>query len=163
MSEKPSNGASTGAPFVDRAACVVSASGGLKERGGKDRWGLLDYHSLKELVRTMQFGARKYGEWNWEKFASDPDVAIRDLWEAINRHWIAYEEGESHASDSGCHHFAHIMANAMMMMGTWAIATGARAPHSNRNFRQSQSAHAQKAQLRVDLFDAGSNPPEMDF
>ena len=46
-----------------------------KEKGsrfnqGKLRWSLVHFKSLEPLVRVLEFGAKKYGDYNWQKEGS---------------------------------------------------------------------------------------------
>lgn len=61
------------------------------------------------VIRTaeaMANGAAKYGPYNWRK---NP-VRLTVYLEAIERHLLAYRDGEEIAIDSGVHHLAHAAA-----------------------------------------------------
>lgn len=75
---------------------------------GKKRWSLVHYKSLEPLVEVLEFGAEKYGEFNWQK-----GLDKREILESMMRHLAALMDGEQNDKESGLHHIGHIMCNAM--------------------------------------------------
>jgi len=62
--------------------------------------------ALLHLGRAMADGARKYGRFNWRAHKVSSSV----YYDAIQRHLLAWQDGENLAKDSGVHHLAHVMA-----------------------------------------------------
>lgn len=75
---------------------------------GKPKWSLVHYKSLEPLVEVLEFGAKKYGEFNWQK-----GLDRKEILESMMRHLTALMDGEQNDKESGLHHIGHIMANAM--------------------------------------------------
>jgi len=76
---------------------------GAKFDDGKLDWTLLPWDSLEEVVRVLEFGAKKYSVDNWKKV---PDGRARYV-RAAFRHLIASARGEEKDPESGLSHFAH--------------------------------------------------------
>lgn len=96
-------------PYVEETL-VVNEQGGMKKDGDKLDYTLLEWSSLKDLVKLMMFGAKKYKRDNWKKV--EP-VRYR---QALLRHVAQLAEGEWTDSDSGLPHCACIMFNAMVLI-----------------------------------------------
>lgn len=76
---------------------------GMKDDGGKERWDLLPWRSVEEVVKVMGHGAKKYGDNNWlHVLAAKPRYFA-----AAVRHLYAWWRGERYDEDSGLHHLAH--------------------------------------------------------
>ena len=56
---------------------------------GKLRWSLVHYKSLEPLVRVLEFGAKKYGDYNWQK-----GLDKKEILESAMRHLTALMDGE---------------------------------------------------------------------
>lgn len=94
----------------------VNSQGGVKETGGKLRWTLLPIIALKEVVKVLEYGAKKYAPDNWQK------VEKEKYKEALWRHWVAYNEGEKLDPETGLHHLAHLVCDALFIL--WFEITG---------------------------------------
>ena len=73
----------------------------------------------------MEFGAfkagkdgRGYGPFNWR----DQPVTLSVYLDAIERHFLAFIDGENFAGDSGVHHLAHLKAGCGIILD--ALETG---------------------------------------
>lgn len=78
---------------------------GRKDDWTKLRYDLIPFESLAPLVRVLMFGARKYGDHNWQKV---PD-ARRRYFSAMMRHTIAWAMGEERDPESGESHMTHAL------------------------------------------------------
>jgi len=76
---------------------------GVKFDEGKRDWTLLPWGPLDQVVRVLEFGARKYSVDNWQKV---PDGRARYIRAAL-RHLIAAAGGEDRDPESGISHLAH--------------------------------------------------------
>ncbi len=76
---------------------------GRKDDDGKDRWSLLPWEPLREVVRVRGFGAKKYAPDNWTK-VQNPRARYED---ALERHLVACRLGERLDPESGLNHLAH--------------------------------------------------------
>lgn len=83
---------------------VVSAAQelGMKFDDGKRDFTLLPWPAVEEIVKVLEFGAKKYARDNWQKVAADRYL------KAAFRHLIAYSQGEVNDKESGLPHLAHL-------------------------------------------------------
>ena len=77
---------------------------------GKPKWSLVPQSSLIPMVRVLEFGAKKYGDYNWTK-----GLSIRETCESLKRHLDAFMEGEDIDTESKLSHIGHIQANSMFL------------------------------------------------
>jgi hypothetical protein len=83
----------------------------LKYDAGKLQWSLLPKDSMEAAIKVLQFGAEKYGRFNWKKGMSHSrliDATMRHLW--------AHVEGETIDSESGELHLAHALVDIMFLI-----------------------------------------------
>ncbi len=50
-------------------------TGAMRADSGKRDWDLVPWRQLEEVVKILEFGARKYDRWNWQKGKHDPGVS----------------------------------------------------------------------------------------
>lgn len=85
-----------------------------KNLSGKDRWGLLQWHALRQVVKVINFSNTKYEEDNWRK---GDGVPPRTLFEASMRHLASwFIDGEELDPESGCFHLAHAIWNLLSIL-----------------------------------------------
>jgi hypothetical protein len=77
---------------------------------GKLKWSLVDFESLEDMVRVLEFGAEKYSVDNWKK-----GLPTKEIVESMLRHTFAYLNGEDLDPESGLPHLGHIQCNAMYL------------------------------------------------
>lgn len=77
---------------------------------GKLRWSLVDFPSLEDMVKVLEFGANKYSDNNWKK-----GLKTTEIIESMMRHMVAYLNGENIDPESNLPHTGHIMCNAMFL------------------------------------------------
>lgn len=75
---------------------------GTKFDMGKDRWDLMDWESIGDIVKVYTMGAAKYEDENWRK-----GIAWRRIFAALMRHLMAFWLGEETDKESGLPHLAH--------------------------------------------------------
>lgn len=83
---------------------------GIKYDTDKDRWDLLPWESVREVVKVITFGAKKYSDNNWRKVSKDRYFA------AAHRHLVAYRLGEIKDSESSFEHLAHAICCILFIM-----------------------------------------------
>lgn len=86
---------------------------------GKRKWGLLSWVGLEELVKVLEFGAKKYDSWNWSK-----GLSFTETFECLQRHAVAWYNGEDKDPETGLSHMAHVLCNAMFLMHFIVTGTG---------------------------------------
>lgn len=82
---------------------------GTKFDNDKPRFSLVNVDFLESLIRVLELGAKKYGEYNWQKLDVEriENAAMRHLLEILKGNEVDQESGEPHAS--------HLAANAMFL------------------------------------------------
>lgn len=81
-----------------------------RDNDGKLQWSLVDFDSLEDMVKVLEFGAKKYAANNWKKGLETTKIV-----ESLIRHLTAYLNGENNDSESGLPHTGHILCNAMFL------------------------------------------------
>jgi hypothetical protein len=64
------------------------------------------------LALALSDGAKKYGPYNWREH----QISVSVYYDAAQRHWDAFWDGEDLAADSGIHHVAHAMACCALVL-----------------------------------------------
>jgi hypothetical protein len=77
---------------------------------GKLRWSLVDFKSLEEMVKVLEFGAKKYDDDNWKK-----GLPYKEVCESAMRHLLAFMNGHTLDEETGLTHVAHVMTNMMFL------------------------------------------------
>lgn len=85
--------------------------GFIKADSGKLQWSLLPFEELKDVVRVLMLGAKKYTPDNWKK--CDDVTRYKD---ALMRHVISYVSGDTTDNESGLSHLAHAVCNCLFLM-----------------------------------------------
>lgn len=75
---------------------------------GKPKWSLVHFQSMVPMIRVLEFGARKYAPFNWQK-----PMDLMEILESMQRHLAALFDGEVYDKESGISHMGHIQANSM--------------------------------------------------
>lgn len=86
---------------------------GQMKRDNKDKldWSQIPFKLLNGQVRTLMFGAKKYGRRNWETGAP-----ISEIYNSLQRHINSFMEGEDNDKESGLSHLGHAQANLMFLV-----------------------------------------------
>ncbi len=83
----------------------------LKYDQGKPRWDLIPVYPLEQVARVLTFGAKKYDAENWRK-----GLQFKRTIGSIKRHLADFEVRKDIDDDSGLHHLAHLITDAMMLL-----------------------------------------------
>lgn len=84
---------------------------GKKFDDDKLRYELLPTRPLQEIVKVLTEGARKYGARNWEQ-----GIEWSRVYGALQRHLMAFWEGEDRDPESGLSHLAHAGCNVLFLL-----------------------------------------------
>ncbi len=87
-------------------------SPGQKHDKDKPRWSLLPWAEVGDIVRVLTYGAREYGDDNWQKIPHWRDR----YFSALIRHLTAWWNGEKLDSESGLSHLAHAGCCLLFLM-----------------------------------------------
>lgn len=68
--------------------------------------------ALLLLGQVMQHGAAKYGLMNWRKTR----ISASTYYDAMQRHLLAWWDGQDNDPDSGLPHLAHVMASCALAL-----------------------------------------------
>jgi len=79
---------------------------------GKPRPELLPSAALLEISKVMAFGAKKYGDNNWREGGFD----WTRIMGAMQRHLLAFNDGEDLDPETGLSHIAHVGCNALFLL-----------------------------------------------
>lgn len=90
---------------------ALKEKGFVKADSGKLQWSLLPFEELKDVVRVLMLGAKKYTLDNWKK--CDDVTRYKD---ALMRHVISYVSGDITDKESGLSHLAHAVCNCLFLM-----------------------------------------------
>jgi len=85
---------------------------GTKHDGGKLPWHLLPPDVIEEVLKVLDFGAKKYAPRNWEK-----GMAWSRPFSALMRHMWAWWRGEDRDAETGLSHLAHAACCIIFLLG----------------------------------------------
>ncbi len=85
---------------------------GRKDDTGKLPWDLLPGDALEEIVKVLDFGARKYAPRNWER-----GMAWSRPFAALMRHMWAWWGGQDKDPETGISHLAHAGCCLFFLLG----------------------------------------------
>lgn len=84
---------------------------GKKYDAGKPRIELLPDLALEEVAKVMNFGAKKYGDYNWAK-----GMDWSRLVGALKRHTGQFNRGVDFDEETGLSHMAHAACDALFLL-----------------------------------------------
>ena len=85
---------------------------GMKFDSDKLDYTLVPWAAMEEIVKVLDFGAKKYARDNW-KHVQDAEHRYT---KAAFRHLIAHNNRESHDQESGFSHLAHLGCCVLFML-----------------------------------------------
>ena len=97
---------------------------GRKYDTGKLRYTLLPWTAVNEVVKVLEYGAKKYAPGNWQKVLY-PKLRYSD---AAMRHLVAYGLGERNDPESGLHHLAHAVCCLLFILDVEKAGADPRRP-----------------------------------
>ena len=80
---------------------------------GKRDWSLLPLDSVEEIVKVLEFGAKKYAAHNW---SNNGGFKYTRVLNAILRHIFAFMRGEDLDPETGLSHLAHAGCNILFIL-----------------------------------------------
>ena len=84
----------------------------IKHDDGKPDWSLVPFESLEGMVKVLEFGAKKYDNWNW---TADGGFQYTRVLRSCLRHLFAWSRGEDLDPESGLSHIHHAMCNLLFI------------------------------------------------
>lgn len=85
---------------------------GNRSNVGKLPWHLLPWDAVEEVVRVIDFGAKKYSPRNWE----EQPLSWVETCASMTRHTVRFLMGEDRDAETGLHHMAHAACNALFLV-----------------------------------------------
>lgn len=85
---------------------------GIKHDQDKDRWDLLPWVCIREVVRVLTFGARKYKDNNWQQVENPR----QRYFAAAHRHLFEWECGQEKDHESTLPVLAHAICNLLFLL-----------------------------------------------
>ena len=85
----------------------------MKFDDGKERISLVPTECIKDAARVFAFGANKYGPNNWRE-----DIPVTEWvrsYDSIQRHMMAWLDGEDNDPESGLPHLDHALTQMMIL------------------------------------------------
>lgn len=82
---------------------MIDPALGRKYDSGKLDYTLIPWEGLDDVVRVLEFGAKKYSRDNWREVEGGETRYLA----AAFRHLIAHNQGETNDPESGLPHLAH--------------------------------------------------------
>lgn len=79
----------------------------------KTDWSLLPMEALEEVVKVLEFGARKYDRNNWRR---GEGFKYSRVFNSLLRHAYAWWRGEDRDPESGYSHLAHMGCNIVFLL-----------------------------------------------
>ncbi len=92
------------------------AETGVKYDAGKAQLGLISSRFLNGLGRVLTYGARKYAAHNWRK-----GLHTSRYYDALQRHLLAWNDGEDVDPESGHSHLYHAACCLMFLAETLEV------------------------------------------
>ena len=84
---------------------------GVKHDATKTPLALLPFECLEEIAKVLEFGSRKYSDWNWTR-----GFKWSRLYSSTLRHLFAHMRGEKLDPETGLSHLAHAGANVLFLI-----------------------------------------------
>lgn len=81
---------------------------------GKLRWHLMPDEALEEVLKVFEYGAQKYGDFNW--LFNGNEVQFTRLSDSLERHHKKFKRGQDLDEESNLKELAHLIANALMLL-----------------------------------------------
>jgi hypothetical protein len=107
-----------------------------RHNSGKLRPTLFPVVVYKEVLKVFQFGAVKYGDFNWQK-----GFMYRDCADSLERHWLEWKEGQDRDLESNLYHLAHIIANAAFLLYYQLMGTYSHLDNRNETKTKSENSN----------------------
>lgn len=85
----------------------------LRYNEGKLDWSLFPFDAAEEIVKVLEFGAKKYAGWN---FTNGTGLSWVSTAKSLMRHLFAWMKGEDKDPESGLSHLGHIGCNVLFLL-----------------------------------------------
>jgi len=101
-------------PVVKNATTETETSDnvGIKNSAGKDRWDLVPWEELEQVVKVFTHSTKKYEPDNWKTVPN----AENEYFAALQRHIASWRKGEQLDKESGINHLAHAICCLLFLM-----------------------------------------------
>lgn len=83
----------------------------FKDDGTKLRMHLMPPEPVRQIVKVLEFGAKKYAANAWRD-----GIAWNRILDAAERHIAKWKEGDTYDDESGLNHLAHAACNLVFLL-----------------------------------------------
>ena len=94
-----------------RAKSSFRIAKGMKHDHGKDRWDLLPWDIVQEIVKVLTYGSKKYTPDNWKQV----EPYRERYFAACMRHLAAWRNGELINDETKLSHLSHAITNLIFI------------------------------------------------
>jgi len=94
---------------------IAKENKGIKHDDGKIQWWYLPIEPIKEVLKVLHYGDKKYPAddgCNWKRVPN----AKKRYYSALMRHITAWWDEERNDQESGMHHLAHACTNVLFLL-----------------------------------------------
>lgn len=84
-----------------------------RDDANKLNWSLMPFEAIEEINKVLEFGARKYNEWN---FTQGGGMRYSRILNSMLRHIFSYMRGQDLDPESGLSHLAHVGCNVIFLL-----------------------------------------------
>ena len=85
----------------------------IKYDNNKTDWSLMPWEAIEDIVKVLEFGAKKYSRWNWTEGSG---FSYTRIVSSLLRHTFAWVRGEDKDPESGLSHLAHMGCNIVFLL-----------------------------------------------
>ena len=94
--------------------CVQNDVTAPKDKESKPSWSIFPFEEADEVRKVFEYGASPEAYKAPFTYRKGKGVPEKDLWDATFRHLLEIQNGTDIDVKSGCFHWGHIAANALM-------------------------------------------------
>lgn len=81
---------------------------------GKLEWELMPAEAEEEIIKVLNVGKQKYGDWNWLDNADS--VEYTRYMNAFRRHYYKFRRGQDFDEETGFYELSHCIVNLMFLL-----------------------------------------------
>lgn len=99
-------------PSMQEQLAKLIKTEAVKADSGKPDWSLVPFEALEDMVKVLEFGAKKYDRWNW---TTSGGFKWTRIIASTLRHLFDFAKGIDTDPESGLPHIAHAQCNLLFL------------------------------------------------